>query len=231
MLDDRTKPAEEKDFSSSDNSPASKTEQILEFVNALASNYQETSPGKPGRGLKAALSSRDLPGRDLALYESWLAEAHQHFRKASYEKVSLSYASEWVLDNYYIIRQALQQIEEDLPPGYYKQLPKLSGGPLIGLPRIYAIARAVLSYQHLLLDPIELQMILIQFQERVPLTMGELWALPIFLRYGLIEFLAFALVSAIRPSNPPNLPPALPLLATAAAHPLPMNPGRRSRRQ
>ncbi len=38
--------------------------------------------------------------------------------------------------------------------------------------------------------------------------MGELWALPIFLRYGLIEFLAQALVFAIRPSTPPTLPVA-----------------------
>ena len=213
MLEDRTKPADEQSFVSSETSPASRTEQILVFVNALADNYQETGPAQPGQGVKTALPARDLPGHDLGLYESWLAEAHQHFRKASLGKVSLSYASEWVLDNYYIIRQALQQIEEDLPSGYYKQLPRLTSGPLVGLPRIYAVARAVLSYQHLLLDPIQLQSILIQYQERVPLNMGELWALPIFLRYGLIEFLAYALVSAILPTKPPNLPPALPLLA------------------
>ncbi len=212
MLEDRTKPAEEQEFVSSESPPTTKTEQILEFVNALTSNYQETGPVKPDRGRKAALSGHDLPGHDLALYESWLAEAHQHFRKASHEKVSLSYASEWILDNYYIIRQALSQIEEDLPSGYYKQLPKLTAGPLTSFPRIYAIARAVLSNQHLLLDPIELQTILIQYQERIPLTMGELWALPIFLRYGLIEYLAIALISAIHPSRPPDLPPVPPLL-------------------
>ena len=123
----------------------------------------------------------------------------------------LTYASEWVLDNYYIIRQALQQIEEDLPVSFYKQLPRLSSGPLKDFPRIYAIARTVLSYQHLLLDPVDLQTILIQFQERVSLTMGELWALPIFLRYGLIEFLAHVLISTIRPTNPPDLPAEFPL--------------------
>ena len=150
-------------------------------------------------------------GHDLVLYKSWLAEAHLIFRKASQQKVPLTYASEWVLDNYYIIRQALQQIKEDMPVSFYKQLPRLSGGPLKDIPRIYAIARSILSYQHLLLDPVDLQTILIQFQERVPLTMGELWALPTFLRYGLIEFLAHVLISTIRPSNPPDLPAELPL--------------------
>jgi len=78
-----------------------------------------------------------------------------------------------VLDNYYIIRQALRQISEDLPVGYYKQLPKLAGAPLKGLPRIYAIGRGVLFFQNYLLNVIDLQAILIQVQEDVPLTMGE----------------------------------------------------------
>ncbi len=188
------------------NSPHSTTEPIQSLVNALVKNYQKASRRKSVRVLKAALPGRDLLGRDLELYASWLAEAHGYFREASHHTVSLSYASEWVLDNYYIIRQTLQQIEEDLPPGFYNQLPKLTGGPLKDFPRIYAIARAVLSHQHLLLDPIDLQTILIQCQEHIPLTMGELWALPIFLRYCLVEFLAHALVLAIRPPNPPNLP-------------------------
>ena len=213
MPKDRTNQAREQDFDSSANSPASKTEQIQILVNAMASNYQKASRGKPGRVLKAALPGRNLPRRDLKLYESWLAEVHHYFIEASSQNVALTFASEWVLDNYYIIRQTIQQIEEDLPSGFYKQLPKLTGGPLKYFPRIYAIAQAVLSYQHLLLDPIDLQTILIQFQERVPLTMGELWALPIFLRYSLIEFLAHALVLAIRPPNPPNLPPAVPYLS------------------
>ncbi len=212
MLEDGTNLAGEQDLVSSANSPVSKTEQIQGLVNALVSNYREADRGKPDRVLKPALPGRDLPGCDLELYETWLAEAHRYFSEASQQKVSLTYASEWVLDNYYVIHQALQQIKEDLPFGYYQRLPKLTGGPLKGLPRIYAVARAVLSYQHLLLDPIDLQTILVQFQERVPLTTGELWALPIFLRYALVEFLAYALVLAIRPPRPPDLPEPVPLL-------------------
>jgi cyclic beta-1,2-glucan synthetase len=218
MPGERTNQAREHDFVSSANSSASKTEQIQELINALESNYREASWGKQGPLFKTALPGRDLPGRNLKLYESWLGEAHRYFSEASHQEMSLTYASEWVLDNYYIIRQTLQQIEEDLPSGYYKQLPKLTDGPLKDFPRIYAIARAVLLYQRFLLDPIELQTILIQFQERVPLTMGELWALPTFLRYSLIEFLSNALVEAIRPSKLPNLPAAIPNLPGTDEH-------------
>ena len=192
------------------NSTTSKTDQIRSLVSTLVNNCQGASRPKPGRGLKAALPGRDLPGRDLSMYESWLSEAHRYFREASQQEVSLSYASEWVLDNYYIIRQALLQIKEDLPTGFYDQLPRLSNGPLKGFPRVYAIARTVLSFQQLLLDPIDLQTILIQFQEHLPMTMGELWALPIFLRYGLIEFLANTLVATIHPQILPHLPAPAP---------------------
>ncbi|NTV36501.1 MAG: hypothetical protein HGA53_06060, partial [Anaerolineaceae bacterium] len=89
------------------NSPASRSEQIQELVTALVSNYQQANRAKPGKRLSTVLPGRDLPGKDLSMYEAWLAEAHRYFREASKHEVSLTYASEWVLDNYYIIRQAL----------------------------------------------------------------------------------------------------------------------------
>ena len=181
---------------------------MQELVNALVSNYQEI-----GRVASKPEKNAVLGGRDLKLYEIWLADTHTYFREASNRDVALTLASEWMLDNYYIIRQALLQIGEDLPAGFYKQLPKLAGGPLKGLPRIYAIGRAVLSFQNYLLNAIDLQAILIQVQEHVPLTMGELWALPIFLRYSLIETLAHALEWIIRPQTLPDLPVFHPQLS------------------
>ncbi len=212
MQEDLTKNTTQQASKNFTNSPTSDLDHIQEFINALARKYQEVGQGKPRWGLRVAKPGRALPGRDLELYKSWLAEAHRYFNETSLQNGVLSFASEWVLDNYHIIHQALQQIDEDLTPGFYRQLPKLTSGPLKDLPRIYAIARGVLSYKHLLLDMIDLQTIFTKFQERVTLTIGELWALPIFLRYGLIEFLAQALISTIQPSNPPNLPPAVPYL-------------------
>ena len=206
MTTDQPVPSGEQDYGLSANLAISRMERIHGLVNNLVNLCQEAGQDKPGRALKAISKAHDIPGHDLALYESWLGEAHRYFREASHHEVSLSYASEWVLDNYYIIRQALLQIKQDLPSGFYKQFPRLTSGPLKDFPRVYAIARAVLSFQHLLLDPIELQTILVEFQERIPLTMGELWALPIFLRYGLLEFLAQTLIAIIHPANLPDLP-------------------------
>ena len=201
ISDDQGNNIREPDFPGSGNSFSSKSEQMQDLVNFLVSNYQEISRVPMELDKKIVIG-----GHDLKVYKDWLEKVHTYFREALNRDLTLTLAAEWVLDNYYIIRQALLQIEEDLSPGYYQQLPKLAGGPLKGLPRIYAIGWAVLSFQNYLLNTIDLEAVLIQIQEHVPLTMGELWALPIFLRYSLIETLTHALEWIIRPQPFPDLP-------------------------
>ncbi|HPL58532.1 MAG TPA: hypothetical protein PLT22_10160, partial [Flexilinea sp.] len=183
-----------------------KSRQIQELVTSLTDVCQQVQFQKPTRKAQSALPGRDIPGKNLSQFEAWLDEAHHYFSESSQNKIPLTYASEWILDNYYIIRQTLQQIKEDLPVSFYQQLPKITNGVLKDFPRIYIIARSILSYQKLMIDPMELESILIQFQKAVPLSTGELWAFPIFLRYSLIEFLSIELVTIIHPNDQPNLP-------------------------
>jgi cyclic beta-1,2-glucan synthetase len=218
MPEDHANQVQEQNLSFLDNSSSSKAEQTQDLVNALVNNYQEARRGSVETEKKAVLG-----GHDLQQFETWLAEAHTYFREASNRELTLTLASEWVLDNYYIIRQAVQQIDEDLPIGYYRELPKLTNGPLKGLPRIYAMARSILSFQNYLLNVTDMQTVLVQVQERVPLTMGELWALPIFLRYSLVETLAHALRWIIHPKTEPDLP-ALPPQLSGSAEPFMVNP-------
>ena len=60
-----------------------------------------------------------------------LQDAHQHLVTAPAQDLAHSSAAEWLLDNYYLVVQALRQIEEDLPESYYHQLPKLDRGRLL----------------------------------------------------------------------------------------------------
>lgn len=168
------------------------------LVEILVHRYQDAAANQAGHPIMD----------DLAAFEKWLDHAYQYFREATQQELALTYVSEWILDNYYIVQQAIDQIDEDLPAGYYRQLPKLTSGPLQGFPRIYGILRHFLSSQHLLIRFTDLQSLLINLQDHIPLTMGELWAVPIFLRYGAVEALAHALDDVIRPSDEPPLPRA-----------------------
>ncbi|HEX9091591.1 MAG TPA: hypothetical protein VF831_08880, partial [Anaerolineales bacterium] len=201
MPDDQDNINPEQEFPVSGNLYSSKTEQIEELASFLVSNYQEISQVPTQLSKKAVIG-----GHNLEIYADWLEKVHTYFREAVDRDLALTLAAEWVLDNYYIIRQALRLIDEDLPDSFYKQLPKLARGPLRGLPRIYAIGRVTLSFQNYLLNTMDMQAILIRLQEQMPLTMGELWALPIFLRYNLIETLAYTLELIIRPQPFPDLP-------------------------
>jgi cyclic beta-1,2-glucan synthetase len=217
MPDDGKKQIQEGGSNPADPAFIATTEQIHFLVEALIEQYQIASNGIKSRDLKGGAQGRNLTGHDLTLFESWLAQAYIFFRDTEKTDLALTSASEWVLDNYYKVRQALHQIIEDLPSGFYRQLPKLTQGSLKGLPRIYAIAYGILSYQQYLLNPIDLEPILIDLQNRVPLTMGELWALPIFLRYSCIETLAHDLKTLIHPQPSPRLPISPPPLSNPSA--------------
>ena len=129
--------------------------------------------------------------------EVLLHDAYQRFAETSEVQLALSYAAEWLLDNFYTVRQALRQVREDMPEGYYRRLPKLATSHLEGYPRIYAIAREIIKHceSHLNLDRVAL---FVQAYQRVtPLTTGELWALPTMLRLGILEILTQTVVRII----------------------------------
>ena len=73
----------------------------------------------------------------LAQQAVLLEAAYQAFAHPAQTELVYSAAAEWVLDNYYVIDQTLQQIKEDLPPNYYQELPRLGGDLLYqGYPQI-----------------------------------------------------------------------------------------------
>lgn len=96
-------------------------------------------------------------------------------------------AAEWLLDNYHLVEEQIREIKEGLPPGYYRQLPKLNEGPFAGYPRILGLAWAFVAHSDSLFDRERLRRFLIAYQRVQPLTIGELWAVAITLRIVLIE--------------------------------------------
>ncbi len=136
-----------------------------------------------------------------------LQEAHQQLVNASAQDAALSTAAEWMLDNYYVVVQALTQIEEDLPETYYHELPKLvADGPLpgsgrAGEPRIYAAAHAFWAHEEHQLDHGRLSRFVAAYQQVHAFTMGELWAAPTMLRLSLLETLAEAAAHISAPTG------------------------------
>jgi cyclic beta-1,2-glucan synthetase len=138
----------------------------------------------------------------LKQQSNFLDEAHREFQSSDDEAISASYAGEWILDNYYIIQRTLRQIREDLPPGYYRQLPKLANPPLAGFPRVYAIAHELIASRDASIHMEHVETFILAYQQVEALNIGEIWAIPIMLRLGFIETLIHSIAGILQKKAP-----------------------------
>jgi cyclic beta-1,2-glucan synthetase len=135
--------------------------------------------GRPGRG--HALSRR------LAQNQRLLIEAYRDTLGALEEGAAITPAAEWLIDNFHLIEKQIREIRLDLPPSYYRQLPKIASGHLAGYPRVFGIAWAFVAHTDSRFDTDQFCRFLQAYQDVAPLTIGELWALAITLRITLVE--------------------------------------------
>lgn len=96
-------------------------------------------------------------------------------------------AAEWLLDNYHLVEEQIREIKDDLPLGFYRQLPKLADGPFAGYPRVFGLTWAFVAHTDSHFDPQMLCRFISAYQTVQALTIGELWAVAITLRIVLIE--------------------------------------------
>ena len=81
------------------------------------------------RVTKRRITRRTLGAR-LRDNETVLLAAYRAIAAAIGEGRAISPAAEWLLDNYHLVEEQIREIREDLPPGFYRLLPKLANGPL-----------------------------------------------------------------------------------------------------
>ena len=96
-------------------------------------------------------------------------------------------AAEWLVDNFHIVDEQLREIRDDLPPDYYRELPKLAAGHLAGYPRVMGLAWAYIAHTDSRFEPESLRRMVRAYQGVEPLTIGELWAIAISLRILLVD--------------------------------------------
>ena len=153
------------------------TERLEEHGRSLA--VAQTVTQKPGKGHPLTARLADNGAVLLAAYRS-TARAIEKGR-------AITPAAEWLIDNYHLVEKHIRQIRSDLPPGYYRQLPKLATGPFAGYPRVFGLAWAFIAHTDSRFDSEMLLHYVRAYQEIQPLTIGELWAVSITLRIVLIE--------------------------------------------
>ena len=149
------------------------------------------------------LDKRTGPDRLLSRLEkneTVLLKAHRLIVAAVAANRRMSPADEWLLDNFYLIEEQIRTARRHLPKNYSTELPRLLRGPSIGFPRVYDIALELISHTDGRISAESLASVVAAYQTVTPLTLGELWAIPIMLRLALIENLRRVAAHDRRPS-------------------------------
>jgi len=152
-------------------------ERLEEHARSLA--VAQTVSAKPTKVYPLALRLTD--NRNVLL------DAYRMIARAAEEGAAITPAAEWLIDNYLLVEKQIHEIRGDLPPRFYRQLPKLATGPFAGYPRVFGVAWAFVAHTDSNFAPETLCRYVRAYQDVEVLTIGELWAIAITLRIVLVE--------------------------------------------
>ena len=96
-------------------------------------------------------------------------------------------SEDWLRDNHHVVQDQVREIRQHLPRRYYQQLPKLASGPFAGYPRIYVLARELVTHTAGRIDLGTIVDFTRAYQRTSQLSIGETWAIPLMLRLALVE--------------------------------------------
>jgi cyclic beta-1,2-glucan synthetase len=152
-------------------------ERLEQHAESLATAQRITSEKTADRRLESRLRDNDRA----------LRSAYHAIIAATREQRTITAAADWLVDNFHVVEEQVREVRTDFPPGFHRQLPKLLDGPLAAHPRVFGLAWAFVAHTDSHFDPKMLCRFVGAYQRVQPLTIGELWAIPITLRIVLIE--------------------------------------------
>ena len=148
------------------------TEQLQRHARTVAVAHRLTRHRTSGRLLTR-----------LADNERVLAETYELLAAATRRGRRIAPASDWLLDNFYLLEEQIRSTRRLLPRSYLDQLPALAAD----CPRTYRIALELIAHTDGRVDAAALDAFIAAYQPASPLSLGELWAMPLMLRLALIE--------------------------------------------
>ncbi|WP_307726908.1 GH36-type glycosyl hydrolase domain-containing protein [Massilia psychrophila] len=185
----------------------------LEKLNAWQDAVRTDRDGSPSADEELPLRSELFSAAQMAAHGKHLAARHQLSRRGGPDRLldrltenddviaatcaeltaaikagrQITPASDWLLDNFYLIEEQIRTARRHLPKNYSNELPRLANEDAEGNPRVYQIALEIISHGDGRVDPESLARFVVAYQDEAPLKIGELWAIPIMLRIALIE--------------------------------------------
>ena len=102
-------------------------------------------------------------------------------------EITIHPAGEWLLDNLYIIEEAVKQIKNELTLKKYTNFVGIANGEYKGFARIYVLASEIVAYTDNKIEKENLEEYLKSYQSKKELSMDEIWNIGIFLQIAIIQ--------------------------------------------
>lgn len=152
-------------------------EQLQNYMEKIAINYEITKNS----------NMETYPINRLLDNYNYIQTTYNTLNENIKENITIYPAGEWLLDNFYIIEEAVKTIKNDLTRKKYKSFPGIGTGAYQGFARIYVLASEIVAYTDSKIDEEILKSSLLAYERRKTLSMEEIWNLPIFLNLAIIE--------------------------------------------
>jgi cellobiose phosphorylase len=152
-------------------------EDLLNHAKEIARYYAHQETRQPKRTLLPRVKQN----------MKFLTQAYREITEYAAKTQDVVPATEWLLDNFYSLKDLREDIERSLPYKFERQLPCNAGGDFQGYPRIYGLLVEFIEHTDSQLQSETLKEFINAYQAHVPLSSGELWAIPIMLRIVLLE--------------------------------------------
>ena len=102
-------------------------------------------------------------------------------------EIKVHSAGEWILDNFYIIEEAVKSIEKELNIKKYKNMIGISNGRYKGFARAYVLAEEIVAFTDCKIDRETIDLALNAYQRKRFLSMEEINNIGIFLKISIIS--------------------------------------------
>ena len=153
---------------------------------------------QPGQGRDRLLARLDDNERVLQ-------EAYHRLMRAAAELRTIPPAGTpaglWLVENFSRVQELMRSARRDLRKGRRRELPHLCDDAGEGLPRVYHLARELITHLDAQLDRESLHQFFSAYQTVAPLKLAELWSVCGMLRLGLIEFLCRVAIRVAPPQR------------------------------
>ncbi|MGH8118928.1 MAG: hypothetical protein ACREPJ_16810, partial [Rhodanobacteraceae bacterium] len=118
----------------------------------------------------------------LTEHDRALAYAYAVARTATFENRRVEPAAEWLIDNVYLIRNAIRDVRDALPAATWRRLPRVETDHGSVVPRMLRVLRACVAQLDGNVEPKAVERYLADYQQHAPCDLIEIWTLPVLMR-------------------------------------------------